>query len=419
MNMVSSERLQYVLRSAFWLVPALCVTAASGLALGLVIVDESMGTSQFAFLFPGPPEGARSLLSSIIQAMITFTALVFSITIVVLQLASSQFSPRVLRTFLRDRTIQWTFAVFVSTFVYAIIVDRNVLGTAARAGFVPRLAVTVALALVLLSVALFIRYIGQVTNMIRVVSIINAVGEESRELLEQRCPVRQPPVVAAALSASGYAALGSPAAGVLVSVNEKIIVHYAAKAGCVVELLVRVGDFLPFGAPLARLHPDGANRPIVDNVRDWLWKNLALDKERTTEQDLAFAFRQLVDIAQRALSPAVNDPTTACQAIDVLHDLLRRLAMRRLPSGSFVDDTDQVRLVIPQYAFADYLDIVVGEIWLYGSVAAQVPQRLASMLRDLRAVALFEYQVAIDHWLGVVGDNISAATENPTYRQTP
>ncbi|MDQ3905953.1 MAG: DUF2254 domain-containing protein [Actinomycetota bacterium] len=419
MNMVSSKRLQYVFRSAFWLVPALCITAASGLALGLVMVDESMGSSQFTFLFPGPPEGARSLLSSITQAMITFTALVFSITIVVLQLASSQFSPRVLRTFLRDRTIQWTFAVFVSTFVYAIIVDRNVLGTTARTGFVPRLAVTVAVAFVLFSVALFIRYIGQVTNMIRVVSIINAVGDESRELLEERCPMRQPPVVAAALSTSGYAALGSPAPGVLVSVNENSIVRHAAKAGCVVELLVRVGDFLPFGAPLARLHPDGPDRPTVDNVHDWLWKNLALDKERTTEQDLAFAFRQLVDIAQRALSPAVSDPTTACQAIDVLHDLLRRFATRPLPSGRFIDDTGQVRLIIPQYAFTDYLKIVVGEIWPYGSAAAQVPQRLASMLRDLREVALCEYQAAIDHWLGVVGDNISAAAEHPRYRQTP
>lgn len=255
--------------------------------------------------------------------------------------------------------------------------------------------------------------------MIRVVSIINAVGDESRELLEQRCPMRQPPVVAAALSTSGYAALGSPAPGVLVSVNENSIVRHAAKAGCVVELLVRVGDFLPFGAPLARLHPDGPDRPTVDNVHDWLWKNLALDKERTTEQDLAFAFRQLVDIAQRALSPAVNDPTTACQAIDVLHDLLRRFATRPLPSGRFIDDTGQVRLIIPQYAFTDYLKIVVGEIWPYGSAAAQVPQRLASMLRDLREVALCEYQAAIDHWLGVVGDNISAAAEHPRYRQTP
>jgi uncharacterized membrane protein len=409
MNLVSGERLQYVLRSAFWLVPALCVVAASVLAVGLVIVNESVGSPQFIFLFPGPPEGARSLLSSIIQAMITFTALVFSITIVVLQLASSQFSPRVLRTFLRDRTIQWTFAVFVSTFVYAIIVDRNVLGTTAASGFVPRLAVTVAVAFVLLSVALFIRYIGHVTNMIRVVSIIAAIGEESRELLEQRCPVRQASSAPTGprLALEGTP-LGSPTAGVLVAVNEKVMVRHAAKAGCIVELLVRVGDFLPYGAPLARLHPDGSDRPTADNVPDWLWTNLGFDNERTIEQDLAFAFRQLVDIAQRALSPAVNDPTTACQAIDVAHDLLRRLAMRSLPSGRFADDSGQVRLVIPQYAFADYLRIVVEEIWRYGSHAPQVPQRLTSMLRDLRTAALSEYRSAVDYWLGVVNSTDDA-----------
>jgi uncharacterized membrane protein len=405
MNMVSGERLQYVLRSAFWLVPALCVVVASVLAVGLVIVDESVGAPHFVFLFPGPPEGARSLLSSIIQAMITFTALVFSITIVVLQLASSQFSPRVLRTFLRDRTIQWTFAVFVSTFVYAIIVHRNVLGTTAASGFVPRLAVTVAVAFVLLSVALFIRYIGHVTNMIRVVSIIAAIGKESRALLEQRCPVRQESAAAAPHLAPGGVPLGSPTAGVLVAVNEKVIVRHAAQAGCVVELLVRVGDFLPYGVPLARLHPDGSDRLTTDNVPDWLMKNLGFDNERTIEQDLAFAFRQLVDIAQRALSPAMNDPTTACQAIDVAHDLLRRLAMRSLPSGRFADDSGQVWLVIPQYAFADYLRIVVEEIWRYGSNAPQVPQRLASMLHDLRTVSLSEHRPSVDYWLGVVDDS--------------
>jgi uncharacterized membrane protein len=133
--------------------------------------------------------------------------------------------------------------------------------------------------------------------------------------------------------------------------------------------------------------------------------NLDFDNERTIEQDLAFAFRQLVDIAQRALSPAMNDPTTACQAIDVAHDLLRRLAMRSLPSGRFADDSGQVWLVIPQYAFADYLRIVVEEIWRYGSNAPQVPQRLASMLHDLRTASLPEHGPSVDYWLGVVDDS--------------
>ena len=129
MDVVSTERLRDVLRSTFWLIPALCVAAAIGLGVGLVAVDQESGSPPVEFLFPGRPVAARGLLSSITQAMIAFTGLVFSITVVVLQLTSSQFSPRVLRTFLRDRTIQWSLGIFVATFVYAMVVARSVLGT--------------------------------------------------------------------------------------------------------------------------------------------------------------------------------------------------------------------------------------------------------------------------------------------------
>ncbi|MGH2842319.1 MAG: DUF2254 family protein, partial [Solirubrobacteraceae bacterium] len=159
----------------------------------------------------------------------------------VLQLTSSQFSPRVLRNFLRDRVIQWSLGVFVATFAYAIIVSRDVLGTTAQGGFVPRIAVTAALGFVMLSVGLFIRYIDHVANMIRVVTIITMIGEESRQLLEWRCPARVSPYPAAPSLAPGAPTLGAPAVGVLVSVNEKALLRCAAQAGCVVELLITRG----------------------------------------------------------------------------------------------------------------------------------------------------------------------------------
>jgi uncharacterized membrane protein len=116
------------------------------------------------------------------------------------------------------------------------------------------------------------------------------------------------------------------------------------------------------------------------------------------EQDLAFGFRQLVDIAERALSPAVNDPTTACQALDVLHDLLRRLAIRHLPSGRLHGADGSLRLVIPQYAFGDFVDLAIREVWHYGPDAAQVPGRLSALLADLSAVALPEYLPVMRDW---------------------
>lgn len=180
--MVSAERVRDELRSMFWLVPAACVAAAVAAAIGLIV------------LYPGPPSGARSFLSSITHAKIAFTGLVFSITIVILQLTSGQFSPRVLRAFLRDRAIQFALGVFISTFVYAMVVQRAVTGSAGRDPFVPRIAVTGAFVLVLASVGLFIFYIHHVANMIRVATIVASLGAESRNLLVFRYPADQPAV---------------------------------------------------------------------------------------------------------------------------------------------------------------------------------------------------------------------------------
>jgi uncharacterized membrane protein len=397
--MVSLERVRDELRSMFWLVPAACVLTAIGAAIGLIALDQALGAVSPGILFPGPPSGARNFLSSITQAMIAFTGLVFSITVVVLQLTSGQFSPRVLRAFLRDRAIQFSLGVFISTFVYAMVVQRAVTGSAGHHPFVPRIAVTGAFALVLTSVGLFIFYIHHVANMIRVASIAASLGAESRNLLECRYPAGQPAAGPSPDLAPAARVIAAPRPGVLVSVNEKALAGLAERIGGVVVLAARVGDYLPAGAPLMRVHPGGDGAGHVPGIGERrLLAEVAQDTERTMEQDLAFGFRQLVDIAERALSPAVNDPTTACQALDVLHDLLRRLAVRHLPSGRLRGADGSVRLIVPQYGFADFTDLAIGEIWHYGSHAAQVPGRLSAMLADLSATARPEYLPVLRQW---------------------
>jgi len=385
---VSVERARDVARSTFWLVPAVCVVISIGLAIGLGALDDALPATHAFFVFPGPPAGARSFLSSIIQAMISFTGLVFSITIVVLQLSSGQFSPRVLRMFLGDRTIQFALGIFVATFVYAMVVHRAIRGTTGPDAFVPRIAVTVAFAFVLASVGLFIHYIAHIANLIRVATIITYVGQQSRRVLAAHYPPDAPPP-------------GCPHAGVVVSVNAHALTRLATDAGCVLAVAMRVGDFVPAGAPLVTVHPDeqlATAGPADAGLGRRVLREVALDTERTMEQDLAFGLRQLVDIAERALSPAVNDPTTAAQSIDGLHDLLRALAIRHLPSGRWCDDTGRLRLVVPQYGFPDFLDLAVGEIWRYGADAVQIPGRLAAMLADLAAAALPDYRPAITTW---------------------
>lgn len=397
MGPTSLSRRLDVVRSTFWVVPAACSLGAIGLALGMETLDKRIGYTGIAFLlFPGPPEGARSFLGAIIGSMISFTALVFSITVVALVLTSGQFSPRVLQGFLRDRTIQWSLGIFVATFVYAMTVIRTVLGTNGAGAFVPRFAVTAAFLLVLLSVGTFVYYIHHITNMIRVSSIITRIGEEARRLLEARYPAGPPPAPPEPVIGAPATIVPAPRHGVVVSVNEARIVERASREERLVVLVPRIGDFVPAGGPLFAVH--GGDAPP-----DWVCECVALDNERTIEQDLAFGFRQLVDIAEKALSPGVNDPTTACQAIDVMHDLLRRLATRPLPTGRHADADGQVRLVVPQYDFADLLTVAVAEIWHYGQSSTQVPERLAILLSDLRSAVLPEHLPAVAHWEGVVG----------------
>ncbi|MGB3764641.1 MAG: DUF2254 family protein, partial [Ornithinimicrobium sp.] len=177
--------------SPFWMVPAMCCLLALAAGLLLPQVDEELG-QYVPFLFQAGPDGARSMLSTIAGAMISVTGLVFSITIVVLQLASSQFSPRVLRTFLDDRTPQLTLGIFSASFVYALTVMRDVSGsTDGSAGSVPQIALTVAFVLVLASVGLFLAFIHHITQSISVDTILRTVGEETLALVHRGRPTSE------------------------------------------------------------------------------------------------------------------------------------------------------------------------------------------------------------------------------------
>lgn len=387
--MNSIRHLRVRCREAFWLVPTAFGTGALLLGLALPAID---GHPAFSVLYPGGPESARSFLSSITTAMISITAVVFSLTIVALQLAASQFSPRVMRDFLRDRLIQYTLGVFVATFTYSMVVQRAVHGTSAGSNEVPEFAVSVAFVLVLVSVAFLVAYIDHIANAIRVANIIDRIGAHTRETLEARYPVAgDPPANDPLPGRTSGEPVTSPRAGVVTSVNVDALLAAAVDADAIVIVSVRMGDFVPGGAPLFTVYGNG-----LKGAR--LLRHFSFDTERTYEQDVAFGFRELVDIAERALSPAVNDPTTAAQAIDVLHDLLRRLATRPAPVGWRLDTHSTPRLFIPPYEFGELLELAVEEIFRYGTSDVQVPRRLRHMLDDLHAVALPIHRSAVEQW---------------------
>ena len=389
-------------RTGFWAVPSVCVVGAAVLALGLVRLDRARST-QVAYAFGAGPDGAREVLSAITTAMITFTGLVFSITIVVLQLASSQFSPRVLRTFLRDRQTQASLGVFVATFVYAVLVLRTV-DSADEERFVPAIATTVAVALLLLSVGVFVAYIHHVATSIQVSSIIQAISTETRHTLDRRFPAgtAQPADPRPLPDAPVTAAVPARRSGVVVSVDESRLVALAAEADVVLHCCVRLGQFVPEGAPLLHVTGDAARldgRSVGAAVRQ--------GKDRSLEQDVAFGLRQLVDIAARALSPGINDPTTAVQSLDALHDLLRRLATRSTRAHVHTDDRGAVRLVLLPERLDQLLCLALDEICQYGRESGQVRRRLDDLLRDLLAVALPEHRAEVEEALRRVGQRLA------------
>ena len=174
--------------------------------------------------------------------------------------------------------------------------------------------------------------------------------------------------------------LGPDRPGTLQAVDLERLDRIARESGAILELTISVGDALPGAAPLVRVRGGGAVDD--DDVRG----ALTFGTERTMDQDPAFGFRQLVDIADRALSPGINDPTTATQVIDQVHDLLRRLAVRHIPSPQRVDDSGALRVIVPAPDWADHVDLAVDEIRISGGGSIQVVRALRRMLDDLETV---------------------------------
>lgn len=374
----------------FWAIPLLFAIAASLLALGVTSVDESLDTSlRLPFLFAGGPEGARALLAAIITSMISFTGLVFSITIVVLQLTSSQFSPRVLRSFLEDRFNQVALGVFVATFVYGLVVLRGVRGTAQVDPFVPQIAVSISFALVMASVLVFLAYIHHIAQSIRAATILASIAEDARALVDERFPpdTRPEPVLPVPSGPARMITADRP--GVVQWVDDTALAEAATGHGVCIELLRAVGEFVAMGAPLALVHGEG---PFDDNR---LHTAVHVGRERSMDQDVGFGLRQLVDIAERALSPGINDPTTAVQALDHLHDIVRRLATRALPPRQSTTDDGRLVLSVPQPQFADYLALAFEEIAHWGKDSPRIQRRVQIALLDLETAARPEHRPAV------------------------
>ena len=370
--------IEYV-RNSIWLVPAIFVLVA--IAMGILLPDLDAETGSDIGIEYGA-SAAEGMLGAMAGGMITFTGFVFSILLLAVQFGSSQFSPRMLRRFLRDPTTKLSLGIFMATFIYALLVLRTI-EPVDNPDFIPDFSVSVSIIMLVMSMFMFLRLISQTTQGLRVAAVVKIVGEEGSETIASvyREPAppdgELPPSPLPTNPDRPRLVTFEEDPGILQSIDHHGLVKLATKAGVVVELVASIGDLVVTGASLFRIHGDGA----IDE--DALRRSAAVGDERNMRQDPAFAFRLLADISSKALSPGVNDPTTSVQALDQIEILLRVVANRKLLPGEFSDETDSIRLVYPAPSWDDFLSIGLDETRLFGADSIQITRRLRALLEDL------------------------------------
>ena len=340
-----------------------------------------------ALFFGGDAGAARTLLDAISSSLITVTSLTFSLTVVTLQLASSQFSPRLLRTFTSDIFVQSTLAIFLATFTYSLTVLRAVRSADEGAGFVPRISVTLAFALGIVSVLGLVLFLAHLARQIRVETMLRDVHEDATATLRNttapledarpRPATPNPPADAVHLTA--------PSSGFLTRIDEAELLSAATEADAQLEIYRHPGSSIIEGVPIgAAWSTSGtlsgeAHELLQDAVRS----AIGVGYERTAAQDIGYGLRQLTDVANKALSPGINDPTTAVHALGHISALLCQLARRDLRSVMLCDDDDLVRVVLQRPSFAEVLDVAITQPRRYGSSDPQVMHRLFTLLEEL------------------------------------
>jgi uncharacterized membrane protein len=384
------------LRTQMWPMPTLGIVVALALGVGLPRldgrIDQDLSSATTAYLFGGGPSAARTLLGTIASSLITVTALTFSLTVVTLQLASSQFSPRLLRTFTSDRFVHATLALLLGTFTYSLAVLRTVRDqTSSRAAFVPQVSVTLSFVLAVLSVLALVLFLAHLARQIRVETMLRNVQGDARDatlrLLSER-----PSGVWTELQLTPPAdalTLVAPGSGFLLQIDERSLLEAAVAADAVLAVSRYPGNSLIAGTPLGAAWPRGAAIGVEAEaeLRRCVDSALTLGFERTSTQDIAYGLRQLTDVTSKALSPGINDPTTAVHALSHSSALLCELARYDLGPRPLHDDDDVLRVLLASPGFTDLLEVAVTQPRRYGGTDPFVLARLFALLGEVAWVA--------------------------------
>jgi uncharacterized membrane protein len=368
------------LRSSYWFLPSLILIASIALAFMMLNLDRS-GSSEITdlwWLYTGGPDGARSVLSAIAGSMITVAGTAFSITIVALQLAASNFGPRLLRNFMHDIGNQLALGAFIGTFVYCLLVLRTIRGEN-YSPFVPQMSVTVGVGLAIISTGVLIYFIHHASTIIQVSQVIANVSNDLDRAIDRLYPER---VGQSSLQHVGEipgefeqqsAPIKSNQKGYLQAIDDEQLLKIARQSDLLLCIKTRPGKYVVPSASLVLVYP---RAQISPKLTKQINKAFIFGKDRTEQQDIAFPIEQLGEIALRAISPAVNDPFTAIRCIDRLSAGLSQLAQRTFPSPYRYDDQQVLRIIAEPTTFEYLVDRAFNQIRQYAQSDTAVTIRL-------------------------------------------
>ena len=373
MNWLERYRLKLYIHNSIWIFPSLSIIVALVVAALLTRIE-----SAFGWRMNLSQDTARVVMSTVAAALFTLVVVGSSAVLLVVQLASAQLTPRVIALVYRNTARKLCLSAFVFTFTFSVAALVRIENS------VPFLTSYLAAYGFLVNLALFLYFIDSIGKTVRPSSALQVVAFAGREVIHSVYPLRLDDRIPNTLEpAEGFKdehgrVVVNKVDGVVLSFDLKGLVSLAERSNCLLELVPQVGDYVASGDPLFRIFYGGEN--ISD---DSLHKAVAISQERNLDQDPMFAFRIIVDIASKALSPAINDPTTAVLAIDQIHHLLRDVGSRSLAEGREVDRKGNLRLMYRTPNWEDFVHLAVTEIRQYGRDSIQIMRRLRAMLENL------------------------------------
>jgi uncharacterized membrane protein len=409
MTWLQRYHIRHYLQHSIVVLPVVGIAVALVTALLVNSLDRRMG-----WMSSQSPDSARMVIGALSGATFTFIVFLSSTLLLAVQLASGQLTPRIIAFVFKDPVTKASLTVFSFTFALSLAVlvqidDR-----------VPFLSQKLGVWSCVASLCAFFYLIDHVGKELRPSGVLKDLGQTGREVIESVYPsllASSPETsreIVEALDDEPIIEVPSPKGGVVLAFDVKGLAATARRADCLIEMVPQVGDFIGAGDPLFRVYKSSAVSPKLDGSR--LCTFVAVGQERTAEQDPALAFRIVVDIASKALSPAINDPTTAVLAIDQIHHLLRQVARRHLDEGLIQDAEGRPRLVYRTPDWEDFVKLATTEIRQFGATSIQIPRRLRAMLESLIETLPEERTIALRHELELLRRTAEQSFSEPEDR---